>query len=228
MNTTSHFHRRIKEVKENLLMMGGLVEEALHEAVDVLSARDHDRIQSLIESDRRIDLMQNEVEERTIALMATQQPVATDLRFLSTSLKIASFLERMGDQAVNLGDRAKVLVDLDPVAVPPIIGAMGEIARDMTCQCLDCYVQGNVELARKVILRDDELDRLNLRLLEEMVNWMTQEKRIIRRGVEFILAGRHLERIGDEATNIAEEVVFLVEGQIIRHQGLPKDSVGPL
>lgn len=228
MQTISHFHRQIREVKEDLLMMAGLVEESIHEAVDSLTARDKVQAQGVIDTDRRIDLMQNQIEERVFTLMATQQPVASDLRFLSAAIKICSHLERMGDQAVNLAERTLLLADMEPVEPPRRLVAMGELAREMTCLCLDAFVQNNVDLAKSVIQRDDELDDLNLHILEDMVEWMTREQRVIRRGVELILASRHLERVGDEATNIAEEVVFLVEGHIIRHQGSTDDSVGPL
>jgi len=222
MPGVSHFHRQMREVKEDLLMMAGLVEEAIHQATDSLGQRDAQLAQKVIAGDRRIDLMQNQIEERVFTLLATQQPVAVDLRFLSASIKICSFLERMGDQAVNLAERTQTLAELGPMDNPPQLAAMGELAREMTCLCLDAFVESGVELARKVIKRDDELDALNVELLEAMVGWMTEERRVIRRGVELILASRHLERIGDEATNIAEEVVFLVEGRIIRHNSPAK------
>ena len=230
MNNISHFHRQMREVKEDLLMMAGLVEESIHEAVDSLIGRDKVQAHEVIDTDNRIDMMQNQIEERVFALMATQQPVASDLRFLSAAIKIASHLERMGDQAVNMAERTLILAEMEPVDSPRRLVAMGELAREMTCLCLDAFVQNNVELAKNVIKRDDELDDLNLHILEDMVEWMTRERRVIRRGVELILASRHLERVGDEATNIAEEVVFLVEGHIIRHKAPDADaeSVGPL
>lgn len=232
MNNISHFHRQMREVKEDLLMMAGLVEESIHEAVDSLIGRDKVQAHEVIDTDNRIDMMQNQIEERVFALMATQQPVASDLRFLSAAIKIASHLERMGDQAVNMAERTLILAEMEPVDSPRRLVAMGELAREMTCLCLDAFVQNNVELAKNVIKRDDELDDLNLHILEDMVEWMTREQRVIRRGVELILASRHLERVGDEATNIAEEVVFLVEGHIIRHKAPDGDadaeSVGPL
>lgn len=230
MNNISHFHRQMREVKEDLLMMAGLVEESIHEAVDSLIGRDKVQAHEVIDTDNRIDMMQNQIEERVFALMATQQPVASDLRFLSAAIKIASHLERMGDQAVNMAERTLILAEMEPVDSPRRLVAMGELAREMTCLCLDAFVQNNVELAKNVIKRDDELDDLNLHILEDMVEWMTREQRVIRRGVELILASRHLERVGDEATNIAEEVVFLVEGHIIRHKApdADADSAGPL
>lgn len=224
MNNISHFHRQMREVKEDLLMMAGLVEESIHEAVDSLIGRDKVQAHEVIDTDNRIDMMQNQIEERVFALMATQQPVASDLRFLSAAIKIASHLERMGDQAVNMAERTLILAEMEPVDSPRRLVAMGELAREMTCLCLDAFVQNNVELAKNVIKRDDELDDLNLHILEDMVEWMTRERRVIRRGVEIILASRHLERVGDEATNIAEEVVFLVEGHIIRHKAPDADA----
>lgn len=225
--TMNHFQKQMREVKEDLLMMAGLVEESIHESVEALQTRNAGQARGVVEGDRRIDLMQNEIEGRIITLLATQQPVAVDLRFLSASIKICGHLERMGDQAVNVAERALLLCDMEPVEMPGDIVSMSNVACEMTCLCLDSFMQSNVNLAREVIRRDDELDKLNVSVLEEMVNWMNQERRIIRRGVEFILTSRHLERVGDEATNIAEEVVFLVEGEVIRHQP-PGDSVGPL
>ncbi|MCB2225513.1 MAG: phosphate signaling complex protein PhoU [Desulfarculaceae bacterium] len=229
MEGLSHFHRRMQEVKEDLLKMAGRAEQAVHSATRALDARDVELAKSVIQGDRRIDLMQNEIEERCINLLATQQPVAVDLRFLSAVTKIASFLERMGDQAVNLAQRAMALAELDPVPTPGTIMSMSTIAREMSKDCLDSFVEEDVAKAERVLVRDDELDQLCRSFLEEMIGWMNEERRLVRRGVEFILASRHLERIGDEATNVAEEVVYLVEGRIIRHGGKPASvAVGPL
>ena len=228
MQGLSYFHRRMQEVKEDLLKMAGRAEEAVYTATQALVQRDRKLAQTVIQGDRRIDLMQNEIEERCISLLATQQPVAVDLRFLSAVIKITSFLERMGDQAVNLAQRVEALAELNPSETPATLLAMGDIAKDMAKSCLDAFVAEDVAKAEAVLARDDELDHLCRSFLEEMITWMTQEQRVIRRGVEYVLASRHLERIGDEATNVAEEVVYLVEGRIIRHGGKPDVSVGPL
>ena len=228
MDGLSHFHRRMQEVKEDLLKMAGRAEQAVHSAARALNARDVELAKTVIQGDRRIDLMQNEIEERCISLLATQQPVAVDLRFLSAVTKIASFLERMGDQAVNLAQRAQALAELEPGPTPQTVMAMSVIAREMGKDCLDAFVEEDVAKAEAVLARDDELDQLCRTFLEEMIVWMNDEQRLIRRGVELILASRHLERIGDEATNVAEEVVYLVEGRIIRHGGKPSVAVGPL
>jgi phosphate transport system protein len=228
MTTVSHFHRQIREVKEDLLMMAGLVEEAIHEACDSLVSRDAQKAKGVVDGDRRIDLLENQITERVFTLLATQQPVAVDLRFLSATIKISAHLERMGDQAVNLAQRTQTLVELGPLETPQKMVAMGELAREMTCSCLDAFVQNNVEMARSVIRRDDELDELNESVMDEMLELMGSRAELLRPGMEIILCARHLERVGDEATNIAEEVVFLVEGQIIRHHAPTGDSVGPL
>ena len=217
IDLNTHFHRKMQEVRENLLGMAGLVEAAMQDAFQAMVSRNPQKARAVIDGDRRIDLMENEIDEKAITLLATHQPVAVDLRFLSVSIRICSFLERMGDQSVNLAWRAITLAEMEHLKTPRTIGEMFDIAFDMTRSCLDAFVQEDVELAMKVIRRDDEVDALVRRFLEENITWMNQENRLIRRGVEHVLASRHIERMADEATNIAEEVVFLVEGEIIRH-----------
>lgn len=232
MNTISSFHRQMQQVKDDILAMAGLVEQSIHDAAEALARRDASLALAVIQGDRRIDIMQNGIEERCIALLATQQPVAVDLRFLSAVIKICAYLERMGDQAVNLAQRSQALEELSPTEVPATLLEMAQLAQEMTRDCMDAFAAGDVRLANALLGRDDDLDNLNRHILEEMVHWMASENRLVRRGVEFVLAGRHLERIGDEACNIAEEVVYLVEGRVIRHlgrpEGQPQPSVGPL
>jgi len=219
--TETHFQKKLTEVREELLKMGGLVEETIDQATKALVRRDKALAQRIIDSDTRIDAMENEMEIRCVTLLATQQPVAVDLRFITTAMRISTYLERMGDRAVNLCFRTKTLAADDPLTVPPIITEMAAIAQTMVKECLDAFVRGDVELAYKVLKTDDELDALNRKLLEEMLQHMMTECRLIRGGVELVLAGRHLERIGDEATNVSEEVVYMVEGRTIKH----KDSL---
>lgn len=208
--------------------MAGMVEQSIHQAIASISGRDSELARTVIRGDRGIDLMQNEVERRAMNLLATQQPVAGDLRFLSSTIKILSFLERMGDQAVNVAQRSLALCELETMEVPPNLLAQADIAREMTASCLDAYLREDVAICQAVMQRDDDLDALNRVFLEEMIQWMNDERRLIRRGVEYILASRHLERVGDEATNIAEEVIFLVEGRMVRHGGEEDFAVGPL
>jgi phosphate transport system protein len=224
MEHQSHFMRQMEEVKEDLLGMAGLVEAAIQDSFNALITRSPGQAHRVLEGDRRIDLMENQIDEKAIVLLATRQPVAADLRFLSSTLRIVSFLERMGDQAVNLAWRAITLSEFEPFEDKQPLVDMYEIARDMTRDCLDAYARRNVEEAREVIKRDDALDHLNRQYLEDSILWMNQDKRLMRRGVELILASRHIERIGDEATNIAEEVVYLVEGEVIRHSDQSEDD----
>ncbi len=214
----SHFHRQMEEVKEDLLRMAGLVEEAIFEAMRALMNRDVSLARMVIQSDRRVNALENLIEGNCIKLLATQQPVAVDLRFITSAMKISTFLERMGDQAVNLAERAQELSELDPMEIPSTLQRMAQTAQEMTRKCLDAFVKRDISLAFEVCSQDDELDALNRLLLEEMMGWMMREQRAVQRAVELIIAGRHLERVGDEATNISEEVVFLVEGTVIRHQ----------
>jgi phosphate transport system protein len=218
----SHFHRQMEELQDTVLKMAGLVEDAMDQGARAVVRRELDVAREVITGDRRIDLLENDVFERGMILLATQQPVAVDLRLIAGLLDISSCLERIGDQAVNLAQRALALGELDPLEAPPRLAKMATIAREMTEACLQALIKRDVRLANAVCCRDDELDDLNRRLLEEMIEWMMQEKRLVRRGVEFILAGRHLERIGDEATNIAEAVVFLTEGRVVSH--LPRNG----
>lgn len=219
------FHRQMEAVKEDLLKMASLVEKAISEAAQALVRRDLGLARAVIRQDRRVNALENQIESNCIRLLATQQPVAVDLRFITSAMKINTFLERMGDQAVNVAERAMELSEMESFDIPSTLHEMAVIAQEMTRQCLDSFVRKDVSLAYKVCARDDELDSLNRHLLEEMIQWMMREQRLVLRGVELIIAGRHLERIGDEATNIAEEVVFLVEGMVIRHSGIGKEPL---
>jgi len=216
---TTYFLSEIEKLKEELLKMGGLVEEAMDRAIKAIADRDSAAAQEVIRNDHRINELENLIDQRCVKLLATQQPVAMDLRFLTAALRIGTTLERTGDQAVNLAERALAMNELLPVdPTPATLLQMAEVAKEMTRKCLDAFVQKDVDLAYEVCCQDDELDNLNQSLLEEMINWMMKEHRLIRRGVEIILAGRHFERIGDQATNVAEAVVFMVEGTEIRHR----------
>ncbi|MFH1138444.1 MAG: phosphate signaling complex protein PhoU [Pseudomonadota bacterium] len=215
----SQLQTEIDRIKEDILKMGGLVEEALEDATKALADRDEVLAKSVIQKDRRVNELENYIDAFCIRVIATKQPVAADLRLLTACLRICSSLERSGDQAVNLSQRTLALCELAPMeTVLPSLLQMAELGKEMTRKALDAFVRRDVALAREVCCQDDEMDDLNRQVLEEMLGWMMDEKRLVRRGVELILASRHLERVGDQATNMAEEVVFMVEGNIIRHQ----------
>lgn len=228
MTSISQFHRDMDSLREMTLEMAGLVEHALADSVTALLQRRPHLARKVIESDWRVDHMENELEERCLTLLATQQPVAVDLRFIAGTIRLTRDLERLGDQCVNLSQRALDLCKQEPTHIPNTLVEMTEIAAEMTRGALDALAGQDTELAERIIKRDDDLDALNRDFLEKMITWMNNEQRIIRRGVDLILASRHLERVGDEATNIAETVVFLVKGEIIRHQMVGESSVGPL
>jgi phosphate transport system protein len=222
----SYFEKQITKVNDSLLQMGGVVEDFIDQATRLLHHRDVTKARVCIDGDQQIDEMENLIDRECLRLLATQQPVAVDLRFITAALKISTYLERMADQAVNICYRCLSLAQADPIPTPPTIRRMTEIAQEMLRRSLDAFVRRDVDLAFEVLHADDELDRLNRALLEEMIQFMMTENRLVRRGVELILVGRHLERIGDESTNVCEEVVFLVEGRSIKHQRL--DQLTPL
>jgi phosphate transport system protein len=223
--TLKHFQLEIEKIKEELLKMGGMVEEAVDSATRCLIHRDVELARQIIKNDYRINELENIIDSHCIKLMATQQPVAVDLRFLTAAIRLCMILERTGDQAVNLAERVLTIDELTPIeALPPTLLDMSALAKDMTRKCLDAFVRRDVDLAYEVCCQDDELDELNRHLLEEMVGWMMKEQRLVRRAVELVLSGRHFERIGDQATNVAEEVVFMVEGTVIRHREICKST----
>lgn len=217
---TTYFHLEIDKIKEEILKLGGLAEEAVDRAAKAMQGRDNDAALEVIQNDIRIDELENQIDQRCINLLATHQPVAVDLRFLTSALRICAILERIGDQGVNLAQRALALNETPPLpSIPYMLEEMAAMSMEMTRDCLDAFVNKDMALANEVWARDDELDDLNRRLLEEMITWIMEKRLLVRQGVEIILAARHFERIGDQATNVSEAVIFIVEGTIIRHQG---------
>lgn len=215
------FDHQLDELKQDLLKMGGAVEESIEQAVRALVDRDDALVQTVIEGGKRIDDWEIGVEETCLKMVATQGPMASDLRLLACILKINEDLERINDEAVNIAQRAAVLNKL-PLLKPLIdIPRMSELAQGMVKDALDAFVRRDVKLARAVGQRDDALDLLRDQIFRELLTYMHAPAigpDTIDRGIYLILVSRHLERIGDHASNIAENVVFLVEGRIVRHQ----------
>lgn len=214
----SQFLREMEAVKEELLRMGGLVEWAVDGAARALKDRDAVVAGKIIEGDAVIDDLENAIDEHCLRLLATRQPVAKDLRFITAIMKICGNLERIADQAVNVAERVETLVGLDSHQLPSIVMDMASEAQEMVGDSLNALVQRDASGAMTICRRDDKIDRLYHQLVEMMIQDMLPGGRLTQWGLEIILAGRHIERIGDEATNICEEVVFMVEGTIIRHQ----------
>lgn len=219
MTQDTHFQRQMHQIKEDVLRMGGLVESAIHQAIRALLDRNHNQARAVIRGDKAIDRLDNEIDRQCLNLIATRQPVAGDLRLLTGVFRLCTILERMGDQAVNLAQRTLALVVTGDSTTPEMLLAITRIAQDMTADCLDAFLREDMDLASKVLKRDDELDDLNHSLFDEMVEWMSKNPGQIMTGVQLLLASRHLERIGDLATNVAEEVFFLAKGRLVRHGG---------
>lgn len=215
------FDQQLDDLKDDLLKMGGAVEESIEQAVAALVSRDDELIKVVLAGGKRIDDWEIGIEETCLRLLATQGPVASDLRLLACMMKVNSDLERINDQAVNIVQRAEVLNTM-PLLKPLIdIPRMAELARSMVKDALDAFVHRNVALARSVGRRDEELDALRDQIFRELLTYMHGAEtapETINRGIYLILVARHLERMGDHASNIAEYVAYLVEGRLVRHQ----------
>lgn len=217
-----HFDQELAVIKDDLIRMAGLAETAIGQAVKALVARDAELARRVIASDDAVNTLELEVDERCLRTMALYQPEARDLRFLAMALKINNDLERMGDQAVNIAERTLELLK-EPLLKPLIdLPRMAELAQGMVKESLDAFVQQDVARARAVCQRDDEVDRYDDQIFRELLTYMMQDPKAITRSVHLILVSRHLERIADHATNIAEDVIYLVEGKNIKHHAQDK------
>ncbi len=217
-----HIDVELARLKDELVRMAGLAEAAIGLAVKALMSRDAQAAQQVIASDDAVNTMELEVDELCLRIMALYQPEAKDLRFLAMALKINNDLERMGDQAVNIAERTLELLK-EPLLKPLIdIPRMAQIAQGMVKDSLDAFVQQDVPRARAVCQRDDEVDRYDDQMFRELLTYMMQDPKAITRAVNLILVSRHLERIADHATNIAEDVIYLVEGKNIKHHAQEK------
>lgn len=215
-----HFDQMLGELKANFLRMGGAVEESIDQAVRSLVERDNGLATEVIKGGEAIDRWEVEIEDQCLTLMATQHPVASDLRLLATLIKINYDLERCNDNAVNIAQRALVLNSL-PLLKPLIdIPRMSELTRKMVKDALDAFVHKDTALARQVCLLDEQVDLLRDQIFRELLTYMhaMSQPDTVDRGVYLILVSRHLERIGDHASNIAENAIYLAEGRIVRHQ----------
>ncbi len=217
-----HFHEELELVKEKTLKLGSLVETMVERAVASLVDRDSRLAGEVIASDQKVDSLDVEIDEDCLRLLALHQPAAKDLRFITTAMKITTDLERMADQAVNICQRA-IELNEEPQLKPYIdIPVMSQLSQKMMRESLDAFVRRDAELARQVIPEDNKVDSLKNQVFRELLTFMMEDPRTIPRAIRLILVSRHLERIADHATNIAEMVVFLVEGKNIRHAPRPQ------
>jgi phosphate transport system protein len=212
-----HFHEELSELKVTLLNMSAAAQASLAASVEAVLQRDGDQARRVIGGDADIDHLEIEVEEAVIRLLATQQPMARDLRFLTAAMKIANDLERVGDHAVNIGQSAERLLSSRPIVPEPELLEMARQARTMLADALDAFVRGDAQAARAICLRDDSVDALHQSMFRILLTHMMEDPHMIGTAMELFLVSRNLERVADLATNIAEDVVFLVEGKSIKH-----------
>jgi phosphate transport system protein len=217
LHTDRHYEAELKNLHIKILEMGGLVEKQIGGAVAALIDRDDARARQIIERDHAVNRMDVEVDELCLRLLALHQPAARDLRLITTGLKITTDLERVGDMAVNVCERALEL-NREPHLKPFIdIPRMAEVAQRMLHESLDSFVREDTDLALTVCREDDLIDGLTSQLFNELLAYMLQDPRTIGRAIPLLFVAKYLERIGDHATNIAEMVVFMVKGKSIRH-----------
>ncbi len=220
----THFQRELQELKEELLRMAALVEEAISTAVQSLVKRDSNLAQKTFEGEDRINRMEIDIEDKCLRLLALRQPMAADLRFITSAMKIITDLERMGDQAVNIAERA-VSLNQEPQLKPYIdIPRIAEITQSMVKDVLDAFVNRDSKLARSVCKRDDIVDGLNDQVFRELLTYMMSDPQTITRAVHLMIVCRCLERIADHATNIGEDVIFMVDGRVIKHHADDKEE----
>ena len=212
-----HFDEELKELNKQLLSMCALVEEAIMLSVKALVERKNDLAEKVIKSDKAVDMLEIEIDELCLKLLALHQPVGVDLRFITSEMKINNELERIGDQAVNIAECTQKIIK-QPILKPLIdIPRMAALAQKMVKDSIDALVNKDEALARDVCGRDDEVDNLNDQIFRELLTYMMQDHKTITRAVELVLVARHLERIADHATNIAEDVIYFVKGKTIKH-----------
>ena len=223
---TRHLEADLDKLKKELLAMGALVEDAANHAISSIVRRDPALAREVLTGDDEIDKRELLVEDACLKILALHQPVASDLRFLVSVMKVNNDLERMGDLAQNIAERALFLATHDPIEVHLDFARMVEKVRAMVRQSLDSLVRQDPDLARAVCAQDDEVDEYNKHMYTVLQDLMKSDPDTVERAVHTLSVARHLERIADLATNIAEDVVFMVEGDVIRHQ--PEDFSPPL
>jgi phosphate transport system protein len=213
----THFQQELNKLKGNLLQMAGLAERAISNAVEALVKRDTPLAEKTIAEDEKINQMEIRIDEMCLKLLALHQPMAADLRFITSAMRINTELERIGDQAVNIAERV-IFLNQEPQLKPYMdIPRMAEITQSMVRDVLDAFVNGDAQLARSVCERDDQVDGLNDQVFRELLTYMMADSKTITRAVHLIIVSRCLERIADHATNIAEGVIFMVKALVIKH-----------
>jgi phosphate transport system protein len=215
--TMLHFREELEELQSKLLEMGGLVEAAIHNSVLALVERDEDKAKEVMWNEALVNQKEIEIDELATRMLALFQPMARDLRFITAVIKINNDLERMGDLAVNITERAMTLMR-EPAVKPLVdIPRIADLAESMVHRALDAFAKHDADLARDVLLADDAVDRLRDAVYDELLTFMQEERSTINRAVSLMFIAQNLERIADHSTNIAEDVLFAVKGVDVRH-----------
>jgi len=212
-----HFAEQLEDLRRNLILLGGEVERQIQHSIEALIEADVRKAEEVIAADEEIDRMEMQVEDQAVHLFALQQPVAVDLRFLVAALKINNDLERIGDHAVNIAEGALRLAGQKPFKPFIDIPYMAEVAMSMLKQSLDAFVNRDAELAKRVIKKDDILDEKNMSIIRELLTYMAEHPSLITYCLELISISKNLERVGDLATNICEDTIFIAEARWVKH-----------
>jgi len=215
---SKHLARDLEYLQRMILTQAGMVEESIYKSLSALKNRDAETAKSVIASDANIDQLENEVFEECLKILALHQPVASDLRRIATVFMINTDLERMGDLAGDIAQRAMALPPAVFDPIPEKLSRMTDLTTGMVRQSLDAFVNLDARLARRVIRLDDEVDRYNAEIIQELIEKMKSSPELVEPALSMFSATRHIERIADHATNIAEDVVYLVEGELVRHK----------
>lgn len=221
-----HFHQDLAALKSRLLEMSGAAEAMVAESVDAFLEQDPVRAQAVLDGDVRVNRLEQEIDQQAIELLALQQPMASDLRLITTTMKISNDLERVGDHAANIARQVQHMAGTPAFVRTPELAEMARLARAMLSDSLDAFMQRDPALARDVCRRDDEVDHLYNAMFRILLTHMMEDPRRIGPSMSLLLISKNLERIADLATNIGEDVVFLVEGIDIRHGGSIRPSEG--
>jgi phosphate transport system protein len=221
-----HFQGELGQLKERLLTMGGLAEERVRTAMQALIDRDAHAVEAVRTGDEPLNRLHLEIDNRAFTLLALYQPMAVDLRMIVAAVKINTDLERVGDLAVNIAEATCRYLRHRPVKALIDLPRMAELAQSMLRDALDAFIRRDVLLAQTVLDRDDRLDALRTQIFRELLTYMMQAPSTIEPSMDLILVSRHLERIGDHATNVAEDVIFMVSARDVRHQGAPASAEG--
>lgn len=217
MEQRAHFSKKLEDLKVMVLRMAALSESAVHKAIRAYLENDADLAEEVIVGDEAINEMEDDIDNFSLELLALDQPMAVDLRTIVGAQRITVNLERLGDEAVNLAHRAIFLSTRPPMPHNPKMEDLANTVKKMLSEALKAYIDDNVNLAGQICRMDDKADDLTIAILRQMVSDMVAESRIVERGVHAIIGARHLERVGDLATNVAETVVFIVEGTSMKH-----------